>query len=105
MENQQIIDAIKDQYTRDIRKQLVESILRSEKEKDQEAIDSSYKIINQIFSYVISELGWTFSIDSQSWNDTPLKIMLEVFPNIDKTEWFDSQLLQVKKTVELKGEF
>ncbi|QFR49316.1 hypothetical protein FJR48_06075 [Sulfurimonas lithotrophica] len=103
MQNKQIIEILKEQYSRDIRKQLVKNILKHEKNDDKEAIESSYNIINQIFSYVMSELGWTFSQDSNSWDDTPLKIMQEVFPNIDKTKWFDSQLLQVKASVGLKA--
>lgn len=105
MQNKQIIETLKDSYNRDIRKQLVKSLIKHEKDNDQEAIESSYKIVDQIFSYVISELGWTFSSDSNTWDDKPLQIMLEVFPNIDKTKWFDDKLLQVRSTVSLKGEF
>jgi len=105
MQNEQIIKTLKDNYNRDIRKQLVKSLIKHEKENEQIALESSYKIVDQIFSYVISELGWTFAPDSNSWNDSPLKIMLEVFPNIDKTKWFNDRLLQVKGKVDLKGEF
>ena len=105
MKNEEIIQTLKDNYNRDTRKQLVKSMIKHEKDKNQEALDSTYNIVNQIFSYVISELGWTFAPDSNSWNDSPLKIMLEVFPNIDKTEWFDERLLQVKGSIDLKGEF
>ncbi len=105
MQNEQIIEILKDNYSRDTRKQLVKSLIRNEKNQDQELLDSCYKIVDQIFSYVISELGWTFSSDSNSWDDTPLKIMLEAFPNIDKTKWFEDKLLQVKGSVGLKGEF
>ncbi|WP_373071040.1 hypothetical protein [Sulfurimonas sp.] len=103
MKNEEIIKTIKDTYSRDIRKQLVKSVIKNEKDNDKEAIESSYKVVDQIFSYVISELGWTFSSDSNSWNDTPLQIMLEVFPNIDKTKWFEEKLLQVKSSISLKG--
>lgn len=102
MKNEEIIKTIKDSYNRDIRKQLVKSLIKNEKDNDQEAIESSYKVVDQIFSYVISELGWTFSSDSNSWNDVPLQIMLEVFPNIDKTKWFEEKLLQVKSSISLK---
>lgn len=102
MNREDIIKTIKDSYNRDIRKQLVKSLIKNEKSKDKEAVDSSYKVVDQIFSYVISELGWTFSSDSTTWDDTPLQIMQEVFPNIDKSEWFESQLLQVRSSVELK---
>ena len=102
MKNEQIIEAIKEHYSRDIRKQLVKGIVRNEKNNDKEAIESSYSIVNQIFSFVISELGWTFSQNSEEWSDEPLKIMLKAFPNIDKTKWFEAQLLQVRNSVELK---
>jgi hypothetical protein len=105
MQNEQIIETLKDSYNRDIRKQLVKSLIKHEKDNDEEAIESSYKIVDQIFSYVLSELGWTLSSDSNSWDDKPLQIMLEVFPNIDKTKWFEDKLLQVKSSVSLKGEF
>jgi len=105
MQDKQIIDTIKEQYTRDIRKQLVKSVIKNEKENDIESVRSSYNIVNQIFSYIMSELGWTLSDDSNSWDDRPLKIMLEVFPNIDKTKWFEEKLLQVKGLVSLKGDF
>jgi len=105
MAKEQIIEILKEQYDRDTRKQLVKSLIKNEKNNDKEAIESSYRIVNQIFSYVISELGWTFSDNTTNWDDTPLQIMLEVFPKIDSTKWFDEQLLTVRKTVSLQGEF
>jgi len=94
---EEIISAIKGQYTRDLRKQLVKSIVQSEKNGDEESSASSYKVMNQIFTYVISELKWRIADNSNSWDDTPLKIMREVFPKIETTQWYKEQQLSVKK--------
>lgn len=102
---QQIIDTLKEKYSRDLRKQVVKSILQHEKNNDKEAQESSYKVINQIFSYVISELNWNMSQDTSSWDDTPLKIMSEVFPKIQTTKWFKDQQLHVTKSIKLEGDF
>ncbi|MEA1892471.1 MAG: hypothetical protein U9N33_07145 [Campylobacterota bacterium] len=88
---QQIIATIKEQYSRDLRKQVVKTILKNEKSNDKEALEASYKIINQIFSYIIGELKWKISPSTNSWDDTPLKIISEVFPKIEMTQWFKNQ--------------
>ena len=103
--HQNIIDTLKEQYSRDLRKQVVKTILKNEKSNDKAAMDSSYKIINQIFSYVISELGWSISENTNSWDDSPLKIISEVFPKIETTKWFKDQQLLVTKSIKLEGDF
>ena len=70
-----------------------------EKNNDKEALESSYKVINQIFTYIISELGWSISQNTNDWDDTPLKIMSEVFPKIETTKWFKDQQLSVAKSI------
>jgi len=100
-----IIDALKESYTRTLRKEVVRNMLLHEKNNDKEAQESSYKIMNQIFSYVISELGWSISQNTNSWDDTPLKILSEVFPKIEKTKWYKDQGLSVKKSINLEGDF
>ncbi|MCW8895056.1 MAG: hypothetical protein OQK48_01575 [Sulfurimonas sp.] len=100
---QQIIDKLKEQYSRDLRKQVVKSMLQHEKSNDKEAQESSYKVINQIFSYVMSELSWDMSQDTNSWDDTPLKIISEVFPKIQTTKWFKDQQLHVTKSISLQA--
>jgi len=95
--NQQIISTLREQYTRDIRKQVVKSILKHEKNDNKEALESSYKIVNQIFSYIISELGWTIAENSNTWDDSPLNIMREVFPKIQTTNWYKNQQLPTSK--------
>ena len=103
--HQKIIDALKESYTKTLRKEVVKNILLHEKNNDKEAQESSYKIMNQIFSYVISELGWSMSQNTNSWDDTPLKIISEAFPKIEKTKWYKDQQLVVTKPVNLEGNF
>jgi DNA-binding ferritin-like protein len=94
---QEIIETLKNSYTRDIRKQVVKTLLTEEKGQQ----TSHYKIINQIFSYVLSELGWNMPKSTQEWDSTPLDIMEEVFPQIEKTKWFQEQILLTKKNIEV----
>ena len=94
--HQQIIDKIKAQYPRDVRKQVVKSMLKSEKSNDREDIEFSYTSINQIFSYVIGELQWKIASSSSGWDNTPLSVMSECFPKIETTKWFQDKQLDVK---------
>jgi len=103
--HQKIINFIKEKYNRDLRKQVVKAILKNEKSNDKMAQESSYKIINQIFSYIISELDWNISQNTNSWNDSPLKIISEIFPKIETTQWFKDQQLLVTKPINLEGNF
>lgn len=102
--HQEIIDKIKEHYTRELRKQVVKSILKNEKSNDKMALESSYKVINQIFSYIIGELNWNIT-DTSNWDDTPLQIIKEVFPKIETTKWFKSQQLHVTKPINIEGDF
>jgi len=102
MMKQEIINTIKEQYTRDLRKQVVKSILKDEKNKNKLDLESSYKIIKQIFSYIISELNWNMSQSTSNWDDTPLKIITEVFPKIETTQWFKDLELQVTRSIKLE---
>ncbi|MCF6330443.1 MAG: hypothetical protein L3I99_02695 [Sulfurimonas sp.] len=101
--HQKIIDVIKKQYTRDLRKQVVKTILKSEKNCDKNELEDSYKTINQIFSYVINELSWSISENNDTWDDAPLKILREVFPKLETTKWFKKQQLSVTKSINVKG--
>ncbi len=94
---QEIIETLKSNYNRDLRKQVVKTLLAEEKEQQ----TPHYKIINQIFSYVLSELGWNMPKSTQEWDSTPLDIMEESFPQIEKTKWFQEQILLTKKTIEV----
>ncbi len=94
-----IIETLKTQYNRDLRKQLVRSLLEAEKEKD---TDKQYKLMNQIFSYVLSQLGWEMAKSTGNWDSTPLEVMDEVFPKISTSKWFMEQKLTTKKHIDLK---
>ena len=78
MQKNKIINALKAQYPRDLRKQLVKTILNSEKDQDKTVIEQRYKLMNQIFSYVLKECNWSMSQNSGEWDSTPLEIMTEV---------------------------
>jgi len=92
---EEIISTIKNRYNRDLRKQIVKSILINEKD-NKTSLEDSYKIINQIFAYIIGELKWTIPTNTTSWDDTPLKTMVEIFPKIETTKWFKDQELSLK---------
>ena len=97
--NDKIIKILKDNYPRDIRKQLVKTILIEEKRLNQIEIKEHYLIINQIFSYVLKELNWELGGNSKSWNENPLFIMAEVFPKIDTTQWYKDQRLVISNNI------
>lgn len=94
----EIIQTLKDNYSRDLRKQVVKTMLSDENEKDQ----PDYKIINQIFTYVLKELDWKKTDNIKEWDNTPLDIMEEVFPKLESTKWFEDQILTAKKMVEME---
>lgn len=98
----EIIEILKAQYSRDIRKQIVKSILQHEKNHDIEAKDTSYKILNQIFSYVIAQLQWKIPENSNEWDNAPLQIMLEVFPKLETSVWYHKQQLNTPNTLKDK---
>jgi len=86
-----IIATIKEHYSRDLRKQLVRSLLDAEKSNDQDARKRTYTLMNQIFSYVLKELEWTIASNNASWDDTPLHILQACFPRIDESHWYRLQ--------------
>ena len=98
MKKTQIIETLKDNYSRDLRKQVVKTILSNEKESE----NPDYKIINQIFSYVLKELNWDLAKNTKNWDNTPLDIMEETFPKIESSRWFEEQILTAKKMIELE---
>jgi hypothetical protein len=101
MTHNEIVQTLKAHYSREIRKQLVKSILQSEKSSDSEAIQHQYQLINQIFSYVLKESGWKIGRDSQKWNAKPMEIMLEVFPKLKETQWYKEQELMVNQKIDV----
>ncbi|MEA3455111.1 MAG: hypothetical protein U9R26_01260 [Campylobacterota bacterium] len=98
MEKAEIIETLKSNYNRDLRKQVVKTILSSEKENK----SPDYKIINQIFSYVLKELNWNIAENNKDWDNTPLDIMEEAFPKLESSKWYKEQILTAKKMIELE---
>ena len=45
------------------------------------------------------------SKESDAWDDTPLKILTEVFPKIETTKWFKDLQLHATKSIKLEGDF
>jgi DNA-binding ferritin-like protein len=101
MKKEEIIDELKAQYPRDLRKQLVKTILSNEKEQDKTAIEQRYNLMNQIFSYVLKECNWSMSKNSENWDNTPLEIMAKVFPKLETTQWYKEQDITVKKNIDI----
>jgi hypothetical protein len=95
MKNNELIDMLKNTYPRDVRKQLVKSIIEQEKVCNTIEIKDHYKTIDQILSYVLKELNWELSSNSNTWNDEPLKIMLDVFPKIEMSKWYKNKNLMI----------
>lgn len=102
MQKEKIINELKAQYSRDLRKQLVKTILTHEKNKDETALEQSYKLMNQIFSYVLKECNWSMSENSQDWDNAPLEVMIETFPKLDTTQWYAEQDISVKKNIDVQ---
>lgn len=98
MKKEEIINTLKETYNRDLRKQVVKKILAEESESDK----PNYKIINQIFSYVLKELNWTMAKSTKEWDNTPLEIMEEAFPKLETTKWYNEQILTAKKMIEME---
>jgi hypothetical protein len=96
MDRSKIIETLKTHYNRDLRKQVVKTLLKNEKEID----TPNYQIINQIFSYILKELGWKMTDNIIEWDNTPLDIMQEVFPKIESTKWYEAQLAAAKKMID-----
>jgi len=102
MKKDEIVEVLKSNYPREVRKGLVKTIIEKEKSADKFAIKEQYKIINQIFSYVLQQSGWEMGTDSSSWDASPLEVMLEVFPKLSTTKWYNQQHLQTQQKVEIE---
>ena len=101
MNKEEIITTLKAQYPRDLRKQLVKTILTNEKDQDKTAVKQPYNLMDQIFSYVIKECNWSMSQNSENWDNTPLEIMSKVFPKLATTQWYKEQDIAVKKNIDV----
>jgi len=102
MNQNEIIETLKATYSREVRKGLIKTILEKEKEDNELATLQQYKIINQIFSYVLGQSGWKMGEDSTVWDAKPLEIMKEVFPKLSTTKWYSEQLLNTNQKVEIQ---
>ena len=98
MDETELISILKAQYSRDIRKQIVKSLLEAEKEED---TLKQYTLMNQIFSYVLAQLNWSMPNGTESWDPTPLKVMHEVFPKIMASKWYQEQQLMAKQHIDV----
>lgn len=101
MKKSELIETLKSQYNRDLRKQLVKSMLDAEKSEDSSLILKQYKLINKIFSYVLSELGWSMAESAENWDRTPLDVMSEVFPKIKTSKWYTEQHISVDQNIDV----
>ena len=97
MKKTEIMETLKENYNRNLRKQVVKTLLNNEKETG----EPNYQLINQIFSYVLKELGWSMAENTKEWDNTPLDIMQEAFPKIESTKWYDEQILTAKKMIDV----
>ena len=93
-----MIEALKAQYSRDIRKQLIKSLLEAEKEEE---TVTQYTLMNQIFSYVLAQLDWSMPRGTEDWDPTPLEVMHEVFPKIMASKWYQDQQLMAKQHIDV----
>ncbi len=101
MTKEEIIETLKSQYSKEIRKQLVNSLLDAEKKED---TTQQYKLMNQIFSYVLAQLGWSMPSGTEDWDPTPLEVIHEVFPKIMASKWYQEQQLMAKQHIDIKME-
>ena len=102
MNSEDLVKYLKEQYNRDLRKQIVKSVLLYEKNNDKDALQSSCNVLNQIFSFVLSELQWNMVEDSSEWDTKPLDVMKVTFPKIETTKWYKDQLLLVSQSIKVK---
>jgi len=102
MTKDEITEAIKSHYSRDLRKQLIKTVLRLEKNKDTQEVEQQYRLLDQIFSYILKNSGWNMAENLNDWNSTPLQIMTEVFPQIESTQWYQDKNLSASGSIDVK---
>ncbi len=102
MKKEEIITTLKEHYPKEIREELVRSILEQEKDITELEKKEVYKTINQIFSFVLQQAGWEITENSQSWNEMPLEIMKETFPKLNTTQWYKEQILTAKHSIDVQ---
>jgi len=75
--------------------------MESEKSGDKDIQDKNYNTINQIFSYVLHNSNWNIADNATQWDDRPLDIMREVFPQIETTQWYKNQKLTSTQSIDV----
>ncbi len=95
----EIVTLLKEQYDRELRKQLVKTLLEDEKSGDTQS--ASAKILDQIFSYILKSLQWNIVHNTNEWSTLPLEILKKVFPKIEKTQWFNEKQLHTNQDIDL----
>ena len=101
LNNENILKTLKEAYPRDVRKQISKNILQQEKVCNAIEMKEHYLIINKIMSYVLKELNWELGNNSNSWDDSPLTIMKEVFPKIEDTKWYKEQKVLISSSIDV----
>ncbi|HHH37627.1 MAG TPA: hypothetical protein ENK77_03310 [Epsilonproteobacteria bacterium] len=102
MTKNEIIETIKSHYSRDLRKQLIKTVLQHEQNKDMQDVEQQYNLLDQIFSYILKNTGWDMPENLKDWNSAPLQIMTEVFPQIESTLWYQDKKLLVSGSIDVK---
>ncbi|MBN2824331.1 MAG: hypothetical protein JXQ76_03325 [Campylobacterales bacterium] len=105
MTNQEIVDAIKAQYDRNTRKELIKTIQKLEKSKDYTKLQGGYQILHQIFSYILKELSWDINDRTLAWNQDPLEILTQSLPQIEQTQWFTGLAMTIQAHIDGKEGF
>jgi len=105
MNNQEIIDAIKAKYDRNIRKGLIKNVLALEEAKDYANLQGGYQILHQLFSYILKELHWDINDRSLAWNKAPIDILHETLPQIEKTQWYAGLRISIQAHIDGKEGF
>lgn len=104
MTEEEIIETLKSHYPRELRKKLIKTLLQLEKDDNKEKLEQQYKLINQIFSYVLKESNWKMGKSSNTWDNKPLTIMSKVFPQISTTKWYSEQNISASNKIDIQME-
>ena len=92
------IKYIKDSYPKKVRLELINNLLEMQSDKlsgSIEQVENIHNMLDQIFSVVLKNLKWNIASSTNDWDYRPIEVMKEVFPNIDKTRWYNMRHKQV----------
>ena len=102
MKKEDIINTLKEHYSKEIRRNLIRSILEQEQSISELNKKEVYKTINQIFSFVLQQANWQMGETSQTWDAIPLEVMKETFPKLSNTKWYNEQILTTQQDIKIK---